>query len=57
MYTPNIYRIIIMKDLISFFLQAQGVNLLSFKIRQPDKYALALLDALFTEQELAGSCY
>ncbi len=28
-----------------------------FGIQQPDKYALALLDALFSKDELASSCY
>ena len=30
---------------------------MTFGIRQADKYALALLDALFNEDELACSCY
>ncbi len=40
-----------------FHLQDNGVNLLTFGITKADKYALALLDALFSEDELANSCY
>ena len=30
---------------------------MTFGIRQADKYALALLDALFSDDKLACSCY
>lgn len=39
------------------YLQINGVNLLKFQIKDADKYALALLDALFSEEELAHCCY
>ncbi len=42
---------------LDFLQQKNDVNLLTLGIRQADKYALALLDALFSEEELASSCY
>ena len=33
------------------------MDLLAFKVAEADKYTLMLMDALFTEEELAGSCY
>ena len=33
------------------------MNLLSIQAIDPNKYALALLEALFTDEELGRSCY
>lgn len=33
------------------------MDLLAIKAVDPDKYALALMEALFTDQEMAASCY
>ena len=37
--------------------QDNGVNLLSIRAVEPDKYALSLMDVLFTEAEMASCCY
>ena len=39
------------------FLKENGVDLLAIKAAEADKYALALMEALFTDEELAQSCY
>ncbi len=39
------------------FLQGNGVNLLSLRAVDPAKYALQLMEVLFTEDEMATSCY
>lgn len=39
------------------YLQEQGVNLLNVRGSSADKYALNLMDVLFTEDELATRCY
>ena len=33
------------------------MNLLSIKSAEPDKYALILMEALFTDEEMARSCH
>ena len=38
-------------------MQDKGVDLLKFRMTNCEKYALALMDALFTEEEMAVSCY
>ena len=38
-------------------LQATGVPLLTLGGKDPPKYALQLMGALFTEEEMAASCY
>ena len=38
-------------------LQDNGVNLLVIRAVEPDKYALSLMDVLFTEVEMATCCY
>ena len=38
-------------------LQDNGVNLLVIRAVEPDKYALSLMDVLFTEVEMATYCY
>ena len=38
-------------------IQDHGVCLLDIPAADPEKYALACLTALFTDKELAGSCY
>ena len=38
-------------------LQENGVNLLQISAVNPQKYALALMDALFTEEEMSESCF
>ena len=37
--------------------QEKGVNLLAVRAVDEEKYALQLMDALFTEEEMATSCY
>ena len=37
--------------------QDKGVNLLTLRASDPEKYALVLMDALFTDNEMAASCY
>ena len=39
------------------FLQERGVDLLSIRGTDPSKYAIQLMDILFTDQEMASSCY
>ena len=39
------------------YVQEKGVNLLGIRASSADKYALALMDALFTDEEMAKSCY
>ncbi len=34
-----------------------GVNLLTIRAEDPYKYALHLMDILFTDEEMASSCY
>ena len=36
--------------------QDKGVNLLTLRAPDPEKYALVLMDALFTDNEMATSC-
>ena len=38
-------------------IQKSGLNLLNFRGTSPTKYATTLLNALFTEEELATRCY
>ena len=33
------------------------MNLLSLRAVNPEKYALALMDALFSDEDMGGSCY
>jgi len=33
------------------------VNLLAFRAVNPEKYALSEMDALFTDEEMANSCF
>lgn len=42
---------------LNVFWQEKGVDLIKIHANQPDKYALALCDALFEDSELAESCY
>ena len=39
-----------------FSAQDKGVNLLTLRVQDPDKYALVLMDALFTDNQMATSC-
>ena len=39
------------------FISSSGVNLLSIKATDVCKYALAIMDALFTQEELAAHCH
>lgn len=38
-------------------MQDKGVNLLTLQAPDPEKYALVLMDALFSDSEMATSCY
>ena len=42
---------------LNVFWKEKGVDLIKIHAYQPDKYALALCDALFEDSELAESCY
>ena len=42
---------------IHSFQQENGVNLLMLRAVSVDKYALALMNALFSEEEMAWSCF
>eukprot|EP00731_Ephydatia_muelleri_P017008 Em0010g106a len=42
---------------VNILYHKRGVNLLNIKSHDPGKYALALLDALFTKDEQATSCF
>ena len=35
----------------------KGVNLLALRAVDEEKYALQLMDALFTDEEMSSSCY
>jgi len=39
------------------YVQEKGVNLLGIRASNGDEYALALMDALFTDEEMAKSCH
>eukprot|EP00731_Ephydatia_muelleri_P011258 Em0006g152a len=41
----------------SHFISKSGVNLLQIRSQNPGKYALALLDALFSNEEQSTCCY
>ncbi len=38
-------------------LQDNGVDLLAIRSPNPPKYVLALMDALFSDEEMASKCY
>ena len=40
-----------------FLPQENGINLLKLRAVDPEKYSLQLMDFLFTDQEMASSCY
>ncbi len=40
-----------------FIFQDNGVDLLGIRSPNPPKYTLALMDALFTDEEMATKCY
>ena len=42
---------------VKFFTQDKGVKLLQIRGGTPDKYALALMDALFDNEEMSNSCF
>lgn len=37
--------------------QESGINLLSIRVPNPEKYALALMDALFQDADMAECCF
>lgn len=39
------------------YLQEAGVNLLAIRAINPVKYALSLMDALFSDEEMASHCF
>lgn len=43
--------------IIACFSQENGVNLLTIRAMNPIKYALALMDALFSDEEMASHCF
>ena len=43
--------------MLLFLLKENGVDLLKIRAVEPMKYALHLMDVLFTEEEMAESCY
>ncbi len=40
-----------------FVFQESGINLLSLRAPSAEKYALAMMDALFRDEQMCGCCF